>query len=81
MKADVSNIFKRLLYFTKFVKFIIVHEDESLFIKSRNDYNSTKISKFNLNVWMVNEYAQFVWGAHEIELTYSKVMKPTHMGE
>jgi hypothetical protein len=34
----VSNIFKNLLYFTRFVKRDIVHEHECLSIKARNDH-------------------------------------------
>ena len=36
-EVDVSNIFKSLLSFTRFVKWDIVHEDEPLNIKARND--------------------------------------------
>ena len=36
-KVDVSNIFKSLLYTTRFVKWDIVHEDKLLYIKVRND--------------------------------------------
>ena len=37
MEVDVSNIFRSLLYFTRSMKWDIVHEDEPLFIKARND--------------------------------------------
>ena len=37
MEVDVSNIFKSLLYFTRFWKWYIVNEDEPLFTKARND--------------------------------------------
>ena len=37
MEVDVSKIFKSLLYFTRFVKWDILHEDKSLFIKDMND--------------------------------------------
>jgi hypothetical protein len=37
MEVDVSYIFKSLLYFTRSVKWDIVYEDKSLFIKARND--------------------------------------------
>jgi len=41
------------------------------------EYNSTQISKFNLNVWIVNEYSQFVWGVRGTLLTYS-TGRPLH---
>ena len=37
MEVDVSNIFKSLLYFMRFVKRDTVNEDEPLSIKARND--------------------------------------------
>ena len=36
-EVNVSNIFKNLLYFTRFVKPDIVHEHERLSIKAKND--------------------------------------------
>ena len=37
MEVDVSNIFKSLLHFMRFVKWDIIHEDEPLSIKAKND--------------------------------------------
>ena len=37
VEVDVSNILKKILYFTKYVKRDIVYEDEPLFVKARND--------------------------------------------
>ena len=45
------------------------------------EYNLAKIWNVKLNVWLVNEYFHFVHGPTKIQLTYSKIMEPTHMVE
>ena len=46
------------------------------------EYNNfNQISKFNMNVWTVNKHSQFVQKTHELQMTNSRVMKPTHMIE
>ena len=37
MEVNVYDILKNLLYFTKYVNWDIVHEDEPLSFKARND--------------------------------------------
>ena len=54
-----------------------------IMIHVNNDGSITllKFPSVNLNVCIVNEYSYFFHGAHKIYLTYSKVMKPTHMAK
>jgi len=48
-EANVSNIFKNLLYFMRFVKWDIVHENEPLFVKD----NDLDMNDFLRNVCIV----------------------------
>jgi hypothetical protein len=72
-----NTSYKIILGWTMFLANLHVVNNNS-YSRCRDDYNSTQVSKFNMNVWIVNKYSQFVRGAHGLSLTYSMVMGPTH---
>jgi hypothetical protein len=55
--------------------------DEQWFLRIVLGVYSTQISKFSLNVWIVNEYSHFIQRGHGRELTYSRVIEPPYMAE
>ena len=50
-------------------------------VKRVGSITPPKFPSISLNVGIVNGYSYFVWGPHEIHLTYSRVMEATHMVE
>ena len=50
-------------------------------VNSARSITPLKFTSVSLNVWIINGCSYFVWGTHIIQLTYSRVMEPIHMGE
>ena len=46
-------------------------------------YNSTQMSKFNMNVWIVHKYCYFVqgWPMETFDIFYNHGTDPTYMVE
>ena len=52
-----------------------------IIVNSAMSITPPKIPSINLNVFIVNEYSYCVSGPWELNLTYPRVMEPTHMTE